>query len=262
MKKIFVKIKEKTTVIKDKIRSIPKKKLVVIISVFLLTAVLLVSGTVMLCIHFADDTPSDTTSDDVFNNMGDIVDSDFIVDSTDSYVPQSANELSFHSNGDGTCSVTGIGTYSDTEVKIPAKSPLGDEVIEISDGAFKNCSKIVTVTVPATVNSIGDSVFLGCSSLMAIYVSSSNSDYCSVGGVLFTKDKSVLVCYPQLRPGVKYLLPTSVKIIEAYAFDGVKDLTGILFEGSMEKFQKIDIKEGNSLISRISVTCNYIPSKP
>ena len=97
---------------------------------------------------------------------------------------------------------------------------------------------------------------------MAIYVSSSNSDYCSVGGVLFTKDKSVLVCYPQLRPGVKYLLPTSVKIIEAYAFDGVKDLTGILFEGSMEKFQKIDIKVGNSLISRISVTCNYIPSKP
>ncbi|MBO5883925.1 MAG: leucine-rich repeat protein [Clostridia bacterium] len=262
MKKIFISIKEKTIKAKEKLKAMPKKKLAIIIVVTLLSLILITAGIVALCIR----TPGEE-SQDTENKTQDVFSSTPPTDENknqngNNNTPQSANELLYVSNGDGTCCISGLGTYRDTEVKIPAKSPSGEVVEEISAEAFANCKEIVTITIPATVKYIGDKAFIGCSSLIAIYVSSSNNYYCSVGGVLFSEDKTSLVCYPQMRPGVKYLLPTSVKVIEAYAFDGVKDLCGLLYEESISKYQKIEIKEGNSILNQISVTCNYIPSKP
>ena len=262
MKKIFISVKEKATKTKEKFKAMPKKKLAAIITTVSLCIVLTVVGVVALCMRKPIDESQngEDKSLEVFSSTSPSDENKS--NSENSYKPQSANELLYISNGDGTCSVSGIGTYKDTEVKIPAKSPTGEVVEEISESAFANCKEIVTITIPATVKYIGEEAFTGCSSLMAIYVSSSNNYYCSVGGVLFSEDKTSLVCYPQMRPGVKYLLPTSVKVIEAFAFDGVKDLCGLLYEDSISKYQKIEVKEGNGLLDQISVTCNYIPSKP
>ena len=54
--------------------------------------------------------------------------------------------LEFTSNGDGTCSLSGIGTCADTEIIIPTKSPLGDTVISIDDYAFSDCLSITSIT--------------------------------------------------------------------------------------------------------------------
>lgn len=43
----------------------------------------------------------------------------------------------------------------------------------ISDGSFKNCSFIKSITMPNTITSIGSSVFEGCSGLTNIYIPSS-----------------------------------------------------------------------------------------
>ena len=42
--------------------------------------------------------------------------------------PKYSEGLKFTSNGDGTCSVSGIGTCTDTEIVIPPVSPMGDAV--------------------------------------------------------------------------------------------------------------------------------------
>ena len=115
----------------------------------------------------------------------------------------------------------------------------------------------MTVSIPATVKTIGTGAFRGCGGLSFISVDALNPAFCSVDGVLYSKDKSVLICYPQSRSGSRYLLPTSVKTVSAYAFENVLNLTGILYEGSIVKFQSIDVLAGNEKFSSLSITCNY-----
>ena len=57
--------------------------------------------------------------------------------------------LEFESNGDGTCSVKGIGTCQDTVLIIPSKSTDGDTVVSVARGAFANCINLTgSITFP------------------------------------------------------------------------------------------------------------------
>lgn len=67
--------------------------------------------------------------------------------------------LDFESNGDGTCSVIGIGTCADTDLVIPEKSPDGDMVTSIGDNAFQHCDNITTLSLPESLTEIGKSAF-------------------------------------------------------------------------------------------------------
>ncbi len=171
------------------------------------------------------------------------------------------NGLVYVSQGNGTCYVAGIGSCEATDLKIPAYSPFGDAVTRIGDGAFTNCSQLLSVTIPASVRTVGTGAFRGCSSLVSINVEADNSVYCSVGGVLMSKDKTVLVCLPINRPGSSYLLSKDTKAIAAYAFEGAANLKNLLYEGKVADFQKIDILIGNTILDKISITCNYVSSK-
>ncbi len=171
------------------------------------------------------------------------------------------NGLNYISQGNGTCYVGGIGSCEDTELKIPAYSPYGDKVTRIGDGAFTNCQNLLSITIPETVKTIGTGAFRGCSSLVAINVDSGNTVYCSVGGVLLSVDKSVLVCVPMNRPGANYLLFKDTKAIAAYALEGVANLKSLLYEGKISDFQKIDILMGNDILDKITITCNYVSGK-
>ena len=177
------------------------------------------------------------------------------------YPSDSPKSLAFESNGNGTCIVSSIGSYTGEELEIPEKSPLGDRVIGIASGAFEGCDQLLSVNIPYTVETIGDGVFKGCSSLVMISVDSSNGSFSSWGGILFSKNKSALICYPASRAGNTYLLNPNVKSISDYAFYGVKNLSRINYEGSAADFATIEIGEGNRLLSDIPITCNYYPSK-
>ncbi len=169
--------------------------------------------------------------------------------------------LNYVSLGNGTCYINGIGTCTLTELNIPAYSPQGDTVIKLSDSAFENCTNLLSVTIPSTVRTIGVGVFRGCSSLVAINVDSENASYSSVGGVLLSKDRSVLICLPMSRPGVNYLLNRDTKVIAAYALEGARNLQGILYEGKIAEFNKIEVLMGNSIMDSLTITCNYVSSK-
>lgn len=165
--------------------------------------------------------------------------------------------LLFESGKDNTCIVIGIGTYSSADLCIPSVSPNGDTVVGIADGAFENCRFIESVEIPSTIKDIGSGAFVGCSALKAFNVNTSNTKYCSVDGVLFTKDKTILVCYPSNRAESSYLLSTNITEISAYAFDNPLNLRSLLYEGSASKFDSIEIQTGNGVLSTLSVTCNY-----
>ena len=46
-----------------------------------------------------------------------------------------------------------------------------------------------------------------------------SSNYSSLGGVLFNKDKSILIIYPKARPNQSYIIPNSVITVEDNAFN-------------------------------------------
>ena len=90
--------------------------------------------------------------------------------------------------------------------------------------AFSGCAGLETVMISAGVQSVGDRAFGGCSRLTAIEVAAENACYAGNDGVLFSKDGTVLVCYPSGKAGV-YDVPEGVREIGPHAFSGCAGLT-------------------------------------
>lgn len=250
-----------------KVFSIPKIRIVIVSAS--VVVVLAITVVVIACLNVGkkpDDDLSDTAG--AVGAVARVDESSAPSDPSDtgreedSVTAAPVRQLAFESKGNGNCAVVGIGSLIDEDVEIPRESPDGELVTEIANGAFENCKTMVTVHIPATVKSIGSGAFVGCSSLQAITVDSSNTEYSSVGNVLFSKDKTVLICYPAARVGSSYLLSTNVRKISAYAFDGVTVLRKILYRGTVAKYQEIVIDVGNSTFTNMPIEFNYKGEKP
>lgn len=167
------------------------------------------------------------------------------------------NGLEYVSLGNGTCYINSLGSCAESNLEIPAYSPSGDKVVRLADAAFKDCASLITVKIPYTVTSIGMGVFRGCSSLEAITVADENTVYCSENGVLFSIDKSVLVCVPVNFAKTDFLLKEEVVAVAAFAFEGVKNIRAIFYQGTVDEFQEIDFLTGNDVVKQLRITCNY-----
>jgi len=141
-------------------------------------------------------------------------------------------------------------------IKIP------DGVKAIDYNVFKNCSSLTTITIPEGISDIKYGSFEDCSSLKEIVVESNNERYCSVDGVLFEKDMTKLIKYPNAKALSSYIIPESVTDIEMYAFNGCKNLEyikipdGVTKIGQVfsncEKLRSIAIPDGVTLIGNYS----------
>lgn len=90
--------------------------------------------------------------------------------------------LSFRSLSDGTCEVTGIGTCTDTVLRIPATAPSGQRVSRIAKGAFVYNSNITEVVMPEGLTRIEYQAFGGCSNLTTVTIPTSVT---SIGNLAF-----------------------------------------------------------------------------
>lgn len=101
--------------------------------------------------------------------------------------------------------------------------PEGLETIE--GCVLYTCYGLTDVYIPSTVTSIEENMF--CSSsfgLEEFHVDENNDSYCSVNGVIFTKDMTRLVRYPLHKVGAEYEIPGTVTEIAPSAFDTVTTL--------------------------------------
>ena len=90
-----------------------------------------------------------------------------------------------------TCTVTGIGSFSDTELVIP-KYIMGYKVIGIGAKAFENCANLTKITLPETVKTIGTRAFYGCTGITEITIPESVS---SIGTQIFYKASNLATVY-------------------------------------------------------------------
>ncbi|MCQ2461971.1 MAG: leucine-rich repeat domain-containing protein [Clostridia bacterium] len=102
----------------------------------------------------------------------------------------------------------------------------------INDYAFVN-SKIGKVNISKGVEKIGECIFYG-SLVSEIIVSPENKFYCSENGVLFNKDKTELIAFPNDSKITSYTVPATVKKIDRGAFDYNINLNKIVFSEGLE----------------------------
>ncbi len=191
---------------------------------------------------------------------------------------EASSGLEFTSRGDGTCVLTGVGDCADKNITVPEQSPDGETVQAIARSAFAGDTGIRRVTLPSTITTIGDyafyesslteinipssvtsvgeAAFSNCRSLKKINVSGTNKSYCSVDGVLFSKDKSTLVCYPSGREGETYTIRMGVGYIKNAAFLGCVYLKSVSYNGSYKDWQTVKIGANNDSLS--GMTINFL----
>jgi len=132
---------------------------------------------------------------------------------------------------------------------------LPSSITSIGDGAFEECVNLQEITLPSSVTSIGDRAFNSCWNLQKINVTKSNKVYKTIDGVLYTKDLKTIICYPQGKENVKFVIPSGVTSVGDGAFSDCGNLQEITLPSNItsiganvfvgcENLQRINIPAG------------------
>ena len=126
-------------------------------------------------------------------------------------------------------SVTTIEKNAFEDCKDLVDITLSEGVTTIQENAFWGCSRLKRLAFPASAVDLGTgllSALHGCWNLEDMTVAEGNSIYASLDGVLYNKDKTVLIRCPNGMEG-EFRIPDGVTTIGAAAFQYCVNLTGI-----------------------------------
>ncbi len=164
---------------------------------------------------------------------------------SDVSIPESVTRI-------GSCAFAGSGVNTGFDISLP------DGIIEFGSNVFEG-SGVRKVNIPSAFTDVYDMhgedaapylylYFLGegLALLEAIDVAPNNPNYASLDGVLFNKDMTELLLYPQARTAAKYTIPESVSTVAEYAFHAVPVSTTefmTTFDAFQQRFSNGEITE-------------------
>ena len=152
------------------------------------------------------------------------------------------DNLTWFLDSDGTLTISGTGDMFNYEKKLdfgrytytrPWNGNsikyviLNSGVTSIGENAFIDCPYLTGITIPAEVTSIGKNAFGGKSNLTKINVDRNNTAYTDIDGILFNKNMTEIICYPQSKTGTTYTIPSTVETICGNAFMYCENLNNI-----------------------------------
>ena len=137
-------------------------------------------------------------------------------------------------------------------VKYPSASDresyeIPDTVKKICNRAFADSRSLKSVKIHEKVEKIEFGAFLGCAALESIDVDENNPNYRSIDGVLFSKDGTTLLCYPQGKSDENYVVPKGASKIETRAFYGCSKLKTIEFSETVVQYGQDAFRNCSSL---------------
>lgn len=117
-------------------------------------------------------------------------------------------------------SVTSIRNYAFSDCYNLTSITIPEGVTYIGEKAFDYCTGLVAINIPSSVNTIERNAFSVCSNLQNINVASNNSNYTSIDGVIFNKDATEIIRFPEGRNVESYKLENNISKIGKWAFAG------------------------------------------
>ena len=129
-------------------------------------------------------------------------------------------------------SLESIGEDSFYNCKGLKRITLPSSLISIDACAFQGCTGLTQITIPVSVEKLQKTAFLGCSNLSDIDVAHDNKTYSSKDGIVYSKDLTELILYPEGKSGV-FNVPTSVKTIGSYVFLNSENLSKVYIPSSV-----------------------------
>ena len=118
-------------------------------------------------------------------------------------------------------SVTSIGESAFEGCTGLSSITLPNSLTSIGDQAFYR-SGLTTVTIPSSVTSIGIDTFDFCVNLISFTVDKNNPSFSSIEGILFNKDQTKIIKYPEGIEAESYAIPLTVSSIGFAAFYNAK----------------------------------------
>jgi len=218
------------------------------ITAFLMSLLICFSASVSVNSVFAEEA-EETVSETTDINEPEETASETIDGSESEEYDDTQDESEYIVSGDFTYSVIDDETIciegctsTETDLIIPDTID-GMTVTELSGKAFGDTpdQPYETISIPATVTYISeDNPFMYCPSLKKITVDSANADYVSENGVIYLKDKSLLVCYPPAKEGNSFDVPKGVKEIGLAGIYNTK-LSEINFPSTLEHIRNYGV---------------------
>ena len=171
--------------------------------------------------------------------------------------------------------ITTIGDHLFSDSKISSIT-LSNNITSIGNYAFENTSNLTEIQIPSSVTKIGRQAFASTAlqnisigknlseigenafdenfSLTKITVDNANPNYLSEDGILYTKDKSKLLCYPASKEAESYTIPSTVTSIEYGALNNLLKLDTLvatnyskqIILGANSKIRKLVVDATNS----------------
>ncbi len=134
-----------------------------------------------------------------------------------------------------------------TEIVIPDEYE-GCPVTKVADFSVVNLENVGVIYIGKNVKEIGEWAFTNNHKLVEFVVDEENEYFCSVDGVLFTKDMKTLLFYPALKGletnsetqerTMKYEIPEGVETIRTKAFYKCDKLTDIIIPESVKVIEE------------------------
>ncbi len=155
--------------------------------------------------------------------------------------------------------LTYIGNSAFEGCTVLSNVSIPNTVTEIGRAAFWKCRALTKIDIPSSVTKIEPVAFAECDNLKSITVDEQNANYCADGGVLYTKSKDTLKCYPAGKTGSEdiFRVETPVKTIEDYAFAGCKVSNIILKSGVTTLGHNILVNSKTVLLQVPSTVTNF-----
>ena len=145
---------------------------------------------------------------------------------------------------EGTKTIKGMAFYNCSKL---AGVILPESLTTLERDAFYSCKSLKSIDIGANVSVIGEDAFAFCTGLAAINVAEENENYCSIDGLLYSKNKQTLIHCPYMKEGevtvaegvtyinnlayrskiTKITLPDSISRIGDRAFASCKALKSI-----------------------------------
>ena len=133
--------------------------------------------------------------------------------------------------------VSEIGYYAFYYADIAGPVTIPDTVKTIDSMAFYYCDRIGPINIGSGVTYIDPSAFILTYNNPSYEIASTNKNYKSIDGVIFSKDGKEICFYPQGKSSDNYTIPSSVETVGKYCFAGCARIKNISIPNSVKTLE-------------------------